>query len=176
MRLGIDPGCTGALALISGNQVVKCWDMPVQTEITSTGAKRNEICGRELYQILGDVLLNYSNVTVKHGYGLYRSKDRPNVYVERQQHNMGKGFDSPLTAFTVGKNYGIILACVRLLFDEDEYRIVHPVAWKTKAMLKKQPKVAALDYARKTLDTGDWLLRKKDIGRADAMLIAYHGE
>ncbi len=106
----------------------------------------------------------------------------PVVYVERQQHNMGGGGkggkgrkDSAFTAFSIGQNYGKVLACIEMVFG-DSYRKVHPVSWKTKAGLKKKPKEAAIAYAKRTLDTKDFLTRKKDIGRADAMLIAYHGE
>lgn len=161
MRVGIDPGNTGALALINGNDVVECWDMPTYTVQTAEGGNRTTIdCGM-LYTLL------------QHIRGRYMAVD---IYLERQQHNMGSGRkDSAFTAFSIGQNYGKLIACVEIVFHDD-YKTVHPVSWKTKAGLKKQPKEAALGYARRILDTKDYLTRKKDIGRADAMLIAYHGE
>jgi hypothetical protein len=162
-RLGIDCGVTGALVLISGNEVIKCWDMPTYSEKTADGKNRNTVdCGM-LHVLLEDCKDNSIGGV-------------PMVYVERQQHNMGGiGRDTPFTAFSIGLNYGKVLACIEMVFG-DGYRKVHPVAWKTKAGLKKQPKAAAIPYAKKILDTKDFLTRKKDIGRADAMLIAYHGE
>jgi crossover junction endodeoxyribonuclease RuvC len=170
MRIGIDSGVTGAIALISGVQVIECWDMPIQTTETADGKKRNEVDGRALHGILQDILH-------QHTFG------RGTVYVERQQHNMGGGGkdgvgrkDSPFTAFTIGKNYGVVLACVQLLFKDEEFKIVHPVSWKGRAGLKGKPKDASIPCALNTLETGNYLTRKKDHGRAEAMLIAFFGE
>lgn len=172
MRIGIDSGVTGAIALISGNQAVQCWDMPVLTTETADGKKRNEVNGRELYNILQGILQR-----------CLTHMECPVAYIERQQHNMGGGGkdgvgrkDSPFTAFTIGKNYGKVLNCVELLFPDEAFKIVHPVSWKGRAGLKGKPKDASIPCALKNLETGNYLTRKKDHGRAEAMLIAFYGE
>jgi hypothetical protein len=179
MRIGIDSGVTGAIALISGSQVIECWDMPVQTFETADGKKRNEVDGRALFKILGSVL---DKCPMPH-HCPATMRIKPTVYVERQQHNMGRPTkskagrtDSPFTAFTIGKNYGIVLNCVQLLFADEEFKIVHPVSWKGRAGLKGKPKDASIPCALNTLETGNYLTRKKDHGRAEAMLIAFFGE
>lgn len=171
MRIGIDSGVTGAIALISGSRVIECHDMPTISVDTSDGGKRNEVDGRELHRILG--ALKCAELIAPIG-----------VYIERQQHNMGRPTktkpgrtDSPFTAFTIGKNYGKVLACVELLFPDEHIKIVHPVSWKGRAGLKGNPdKAASIPCALKNLETGNYLTRKKDHGRADAMLIAFYGE
>lgn len=174
MRIGIDSGVTGAIAHIAGNQVLECWDMPILTVETADGSKRNEVDARALHDILDGILAQCI-------FGL--GGVRPTVYVERQQHNMGKPTkgraghtDSPFTAFTIGKNYGKVLTCVELLFSEEEYKIVHPVSWKGRAGLKGKPKDASIPCALNVLETSNYLTRKKDHGRAEAMLIAFYGE
>lgn len=180
MRIGIDSGVTGAIALISGSQVIECWDMPTITVETADGGKRNEVDGRALFKILASIL---EKCPMPH-HCPATMRIKPTVYVERQQHNMGRPTktkpgrtDSPFTAFTIGKNYGKVLACVELLFPDEHIKIVHPVSWKGRAGLKGNPdKAASIPCALKNLETGNYLTRKKDHGRADAMLIAYFGE
>jgi crossover junction endodeoxyribonuclease RuvC len=170
MRVGIDSGVTGAIALISGSKVIECWDMPVLTVETSDGGQRNEVDARRLYELLRKAHC-WKGCT---------------VYVERQQPNMASGVsavsgkqgrkDSPFTAFTIGKNYGKVLNCVELLFPDEAFKIVHPVSWKGRAGLKGKPKDQSIPRALEVLDTGNYLTRKKDHGRAEAMLIAFYGE
>ncbi len=40
MRVGIDCGVTGAIALLSGNEVEKVWDMPTYSEQTADGRRQ----------------------------------------------------------------------------------------------------------------------------------------
>ena len=186
MRLGIDPGITGAIALISGNAVLNCWDMPtysytVKAKVKDKATKRmvtkererREVDGYKLHQILFGI----KNDTVKTGL---------EVVVEMQQHNIGatrKGPggeeefrpDSPMTAFMIGKNYGKLLAILEVVFSAGNFTIVSPAGWKSRAGLQRKQKKDALTYCVENFDTQNFISRQKDIGRAEAILIAKYG-
>lgn len=165
MRLGIDPGLTGALVLISGREIVGCWDMPTYSYTVKAGGKvrtRRSIDSYLLYKLLGSIKTD----TIKTGL---------KIVVERQQHNMGKqAVDTAMTAFTVGHQYGKVLACLEILFPDD-FAIVHPTSWKTRAQLKKTSKADAIAHVQAHFSTGEHIRLQKHSGRADATLIAYYG-
>jgi crossover junction endodeoxyribonuclease RuvC len=166
MRLGIDPGITGAIALVSGRLVIECWDMPVyKYEVLRKGktpGQRRSVDSYKLFNLL---------IAVKERAGDHEL----HVVVERQQPNMGTNTDSPLTAGTVMFNYGKMITCLELIFGRDELKIVHPLSWKSAAGLIKTSKNDAIEYCKDNFDTGDLITLKKHSGRADAVLIAYYG-
>lgn len=149
--LGIDPGATGAIAQIS--PMVEAWDMPS--------------CASDLAALLR----TFDPATTR-------------VYIERSQPmpqkvgREGRNVD-PVSAFNYGRGYGVILGVMGALGLW--YREVPSATWKTALHLSRprgdkdfDPKAASLTKAR-LLFPEVRLFRKKDHGRAEALLIAYYG-
>ena len=150
--VGIDPGLTGAVALVSGDgRAVSVDDMPVVTK----GKGGHDLDLPALRDLLRDL-----------------APER--VYVERQQARPGNG---ACAAHTAGRIYGAILGILTAL--ELPYELVTPQRWK-KAMLDGEPKddsnpkAPSLRVARRLFPLVD-LGRRKDAGRAEALLIAEWG-
>lgn len=151
--IGIDPGFTGALAVINrhlsdGYLETVLLDMP-----TLVNAKGGHLLDPKA---LGVIL------------GHYRPRA---VYMERVSAMPKQGVSS---VFRFGESYGIIQGVIGALGFRLE--LVTPKTWKTKAGLIGSDK----DYSRTVAisrypDMAVNLARKKDIGRADALHIAQYG-
>lgn len=142
MKLGIDPGKTGAIALLTDcDSVLEVIDMP------------------EPYR-LGEYLARHAHET---------------AVIEKQGAFARGGRTMGATsAFTTGRGYGILLGM--LIAYNYEIVEVTPQLWKRRAGLIGEPKSASLELARKIHpNMRDQLTRKKDHGRAEAMLIAQYG-
>ena len=149
IRIGIDPGITGAIAVLDIEDLVAVYDMPI---LTSVGGK-NEINIPELAAILRC-----------HHYG-FKAK----VILERVSAMRGQGVTS---MFNFGMGYGAVRGIVQTLGIEIE--LVTPQTWKKAAKIVGTPK----DYARTRaleLYPDAELSLKKHVGRADAILIARYG-
>lgn len=177
MRIGIDCGITGAIALISGTEVLDCWDMPTYTYSVGKGKKaknRRNIDGYALYMLLSDIKKLAGSSPL-------------DIIIEAQQQNIGAKQknkegqyemrpDSAMTAFKVGEGYGTIKTAIEVAFgSRDAYTIVYPVSWKRKAGLFGSDKSASITHCVEHFDTKNFLTRKKDHNRADAICIAYYG-
>lgn len=146
---GIDPGISGALAFIS-DTTVRLVDMPV---ILTSGKKaKHEISGAQLAAIL-------------------RSYGPAHAYLERV-HAMP---DQGVTAcFNFGQSLGIIRGVLESL--QIPYSFITPQAWKKNYQLLGSDKDAARGRAIQLYPQASQdLARKKDIGRADALLIGRYG-
>ena len=152
--IGIDPGLSGALAVVSGKpgalKVEAVHDLPTYAEKTSTGKVRRHIdpvALAELIETIGPV-------------------DR--VQCERMIAPPGV---SGMAAFSMGATMatiGTVLKMARL-----SYRLVSPVVWK-RALEAPADKESARQYAGRLFkDSAHWQ-RKKDHNRAEAALIAAH--
>ena len=76
------------------------------------------------------------------------------------------------SAFGFGRSVGAIEGVVAALYIPTE--MVTPQEWKKRAGLLRKPKDAARGLAIRLFpDVADRLARKKDVGRADALLIAH---
>lgn len=149
MLIGIDPGLTGAIAWLDNKKaLVNVVDMPL---MASTG-KKQQINAAELSKILN---LKY--------------KVRPTVIVERVSAMPEQGVTA---MFNFGLSYGVIQGVVAAL--QLPMVLVTPGAWKKKAGLSGKSKDAARALAQQYYPEAA-LGRKKDIGRADAILIARFG-
>lgn len=150
MKIGVDPGLDGAIAWLNdGCMFIKVVDMPSM----ATGTGRRQVNGAELARIIRNGG-NNDNVT---------------VYLERVNAMPGQGVSS---MFSFGMSFGIVLGVIAAL--EYPVELVTPQVWKKRAGLSGKDK----DYARtlaQQLYPGAELGRKKDIGRADAILIARFG-
>ena len=148
MIIGIDPGNTGAVAVLNyEGKFFYTFDIPLKEE-----GKGKIVDADSLYC---DVRW-----------------DRPlTVYLEKVHAMPNQGVTS---MFNFGQGYGIIKGVLGCLGYD--YTLVTPQAWKKHHGLLKTDKDAARLKAIKLFPEAEqYLQRKKDIGRADALLIAAYG-
>lgn len=153
--IGIDPGKTGAVAVIGPAGLVQVWDCPTMQVRVNNKAK----------DVADPALMA----------NLLRRVEGENIhaFLEKVSAMPGQGVTS---MFTFGTNFGMwqgILAALQI-----PYTLVTPQAWKKVVMdgmdksSKDAGRVRAIQLWPKCAEQ---LSRKKDIGRADAMLIAEYG-
>ena len=144
--VGIDPGLTGAVAVIYGEGVVRLFDCP-----TLKVGKRNQPDVARMADLIRDVC--FGSVVL--------------VGIERVHSMPGQGVAS---VFTFGFGAGVwhgILAALHL-----PYELVTPQAWK-KVMMDGMPKEKDASRQRaQALFPDAELHLVKHHGRADALLIA----
>jgi crossover junction endodeoxyribonuclease RuvC len=150
MIIGIDPGISGAIAVMDGNGLFHVADMPT-LEVMSGKTKKRHISAAGLR----DILLDY-----KHAH----------VFVERVSAMPGQGVTS---MFNFGRSAGIIEGVVVALGMP--YTYVSPAVW-TKAVGRAAGKDASRARAMELFPNESYMFQRvKDDGRADAALIAYWG-
>ena len=149
--IGIDPGLSGAIAIIS-TESLKIFDMPTMT-VERNGKAKRQVSAAELAEMLY----------------LYSGRDC-HVYCERVSAMAGQGVTS---VFSFGRSFGMIegiLAAFKM-----PVTFVPPATW-VKAVGRGQGKDASRARAMELFpsDQDQFKLKKWD-GRADAALIAYWG-
>ena len=145
MIWGVDIGLGGAMALITENEDAKVFDMPV-VEI----GRRKEVSANGVREIL--------------------MEHRCPVLIERVNAMPNQG---PASMFSFGTSWGITRGVVAGIQYPVSY--VHPKVWKQALQLQKGKDASrsrAMDLYPKLHDV---LKRKKDDGRAEALLIAHYG-
>jgi crossover junction endodeoxyribonuclease RuvC len=148
MRIGIDPGISGAVAFLSDKLVLEIvFDMPVMP----MGKNKQQINPYELAKLL-------------------RPCEDAAVYLEQVSAMPKQGVSS---TFGFGVSFGIIQGVLAGLGLP--VVMVPPVVWKRRAKLVGKDKDQARTLAQRLYPSAE-LGRKKDIGRADAILIARFGE
>jgi len=155
MIIGIDPGITGAIYFntVEGKIVV---DMPIMAK---TSGKGNQINPYELTSLLIQPPID-------------RLTGIEAAYLESVHEMPGQGVSS---VFSFGKSVGIIEGVLAAL--NIPLVMVTPQRWKKNAKLIGKDKDAARTLAIQLYpELSDRLSRKKDIGRADAILIAEFGK
>jgi crossover junction endodeoxyribonuclease RuvC len=154
--VGIDPGVSGAVAFLDQDgDLIEVLDMP--TMLMSATSKKQQVNAYELSKLF-DVGIDYSGTVPE-----------ITAYVERVSSMPGQGVAS---MFNFGVSFGIIQGVLAGL--SIPMQLVTPVKWKRHHGLQGADK----DYARtkaQNLYPVAPLGRKKDIGRADALLIARYG-
>jgi crossover junction endodeoxyribonuclease RuvC len=149
--IGIDPGLSGAIAIIS-TESLKIFDMPTMT-VERNGKAKRQVSAAELAEMLY----------------LYSGRDC-HVYCERVGAVTGQGVTS---VFSFGRSFGMIegiLAAFKM-----PVTFVPPATW-VKAVGRGQGKDASRARAMELYPSDqDQFKRVKDDGRADAALIAYWG-
>lgn len=152
MRIGIDPGITGAVAILNDElQALDVHDMPTM----QLGVNHQQVNAAALARI------------IEH-WGTLNTK-APTVYLEQVGAMPGQGVTS---MFNFGTSYGVVMGiCAALGYP---FVLVRPNAWKKLAGLISKPKDAARTLAQQLYPDVE-LARKKDVGRADALLIARFG-
>ncbi|HDZ27765.1 hypothetical protein LCGC14_1355210 [marine sediment metagenome] len=145
--IGVDNGFSGAIAILREKNPVVLMDMPV-LKVGKTKLELDENTIRDYF----------SRWQVKH------------VFIEKAQVMPKQGISS---SGRYMMSYGIIRGiCVGLRLP---YTLIAPQTWK-KAMLKDMPKgkEASIFRAKQLYPELDFP-RKKDHGKADALLIALYG-
>lgn len=158
--IGIDPGITGAVAILRcepTTSVMKVLDTP--TELEKVGKKQK---------------LAYRPVEMAHMLRPFGGLVNPNTvyaFMEKVGAMPGQGV---VSMFGFGKGFGIWLGILAGL--QIRHTLVTPQAWKKEMMSGFGDKDAARGRLQE-LYPGlvEDLSRKKDIGRADAGLIAEYG-
>ena len=153
--IGIDPGLSGAIAVLENNKVLNMFDMPVMSE-----GKKNK---RQLNSALLVALIKEN---------IENSKE-VSVVVEQVNAMPGQGVTS---MFNFGQTFGAIKGvCAALQLP---IFFVRPSKWKKHFELIK----ASKDSSRtKTIEMyphlSNQLSKKKDVNKSDAILIArYYSE
>jgi hypothetical protein len=151
MHIGIDPGLSGALCVLAPDgALVALYDTPVLTLTLARGTKQT-------YDVPGMCALLQPYA----GAGLH-------VLIEESQAMPGQGVRS---MWTTGYGYGLWLGILAAL--QIPYTPVRPVVWKKAVGLGKDKEQARL-RAQQLYPQAD-LRRKKDHGRAEALLLAWYG-
>ena len=152
--IGIDPGLSGAIAILDGN-VVELFDVP-STKITKGKTSKTDYLPYEMAATLRRYWLPNGNV---------------HVFIEKVHAMPGQG---SVSMFRFGEGYGLWLGIIAAC----GYPVtkVTPQAWKKLIMAGMGDKDAARTRAQELFpEKMGELSRKKDIGRADALLIAEYG-
>jgi crossover junction endodeoxyribonuclease RuvC len=152
MRIGIDPGITGAIAFLQDDymECIGLYDMPVM----ALGKNKHQVNAAELAKIVHNGGNNEKPIT---------------VYLELVNAMPGQGVSS---MFNFGMGYGVVQGvCAALGYP---LVLVRPNVWKKIAGLIGKPKESARTLAQQLYPEQDLSL-KKHVGRADALLIARFG-
>ena len=148
--IGIDPGLSGAIAILENNKVEKIFDIPVMPE----GKKnKRQLNSAQLVKLLKD---NVSN------------KEEVAIVVEHVTAMPGQGVTS---MFNFGQTFGAIKGvCAALKLP---IFFVRPSKWKKHFELINSSKDSSRTKAIEMYPSlsGD-LARKKDVNKSDAILIA----
>lgn len=153
--LGIDPGLSGALALVRDGVLLNVADMP--TEPVGGAAKvKNRISAIGLRAQLSFWRSNYDDAFM--------------AVVERVQSGSGQGVAS---VFSLGDTAGCIRAVLQLASIRIEY--VTPAAWKKAMRVPADKGVARTMAIQRWPDQAHLFARVMDHNRAEAALIAMHG-
>lgn len=151
--IGIDPGLSGAVAVLNGTDSLIVIDMPTMT-VERNGKAKRQVSASELAAIFS-----------------HHNSNDCHVYVEKVSAMAGQGVTS---VFSFGRSFGMIegiLAAFKL-----PVTYVAPATW-VKAVGRGQGKDASRARAMELFpnNQADFKLKKFD-GRADAALIAYWGK
>ena len=148
--IGIDPGLSGAIAILENNRVLKIFDMPVMSE----GKKnKRQLNSAQLVKLLSDYISD---------------KDEVSVVVEQVNAMPGQGVTS---MFNFGQTFGAIKGiCAALKLP---IFFVRPSKWKKHFELINSSKDASRTKVIEMYPTlSDELSKKKDVNKSDAILIA----
>ena len=154
--IGIDPGITGALAKVGITGLLRVDDMPTLEKPGKTKVRR-EICGDGLTDLITDYLKGYSLNEVV-------------CVVEFVSSNPGQGVAS---VFSLGHSAGVIAGVLAAKGVTTEY--VTPSRWKASCGLGRD-KAESIAAAKALFPNAEqWLKRKKDHNRAEAIMLAHFG-
>ncbi len=148
--IGIDPGLTGAIAIMENNKVLSMFDMPVMSD----GKKnKRQLNSAQLVKILNDNILKNEEIS---------------VVVEQVNAMPGQGVTS---MFNFGQTFGAIKGvCAALGLP---IFFVRPSKWKKHFELINSSKDSSRTKAIEMYPSlSNDLAKKKDVNKSDAILIA----
>jgi len=153
ITISVDPGQQGAIAALDmRGSVIALHDMPTSARLHGKG---QQVDASALTTIIMDIKAGQHVV----------------AYIEQVSAMPGQGVSS---MFRFGESVGIVLGVLGAL--QVPIRWVSPAMWKKRAGLTGKEKDAARTLAiQRHPEIADMLTRKKDTGRADAILIAEFG-
>ena len=148
--IGIDPGLTGAIAIMENNKVLSMFDMPVMSD----GKKnKRQLNSAQLVKILNDNILKNEEIS---------------VVVEQVNAMPGQGVTS---MFNFGQTFGAIKGVCAAL--ELPIFFVRPSKWKKHFELINSSKDSSRTKAIEMYPLfSENLSKKKDVNKSDAILIA----
>ena len=148
--IGIDPGLSGAIAVLEENKIVGLHDMPVMPE----GKKnKRQLNSAQLVKILNDYIGN---------------TEVAEIIVEQVNAMPGQGVTS---MFNFGQTFGAIKGIAAAL--NLPIFFVRPSKWKKHFELINSSKDASRTKAIEMYPSiSDQLSKKKDVNKSDAILIA----
>lgn len=153
LTFGIDPGQTGAIAVLHDGRIEQVFDMPTMARLHGKGQQV------DAYTLTSELL----GAAAGHN---------PRAVIEAVSAMPGQGVSS---MFRFGESLGIVLGVLGAL--QIPVRWISPAKWKRAAGLTGKDKDAARTLALQLHpEVGDMLARKKDTGRADAICIAHFGQ
>ena len=147
---GIDPGLSGAIAVLDNNKVLKIYDMPVMAE----GKKnKRQLNSAQLVNIIKENIENREEI---------------NVVVEQVNAMPGQGVTS---MFNFGQTFGAIKGvCAALNLP---IFFIRPSKWKKYFELINSSKDSSRTKAIEMYPSiANQLSKKKDVNKSDAILIA----
>ena len=148
--IGIDPGLSGAIAILEDKKVLNILDMPVMTE-----GKKNK------RQINSAQLVNIIKKNI-------HKTDEISVVVEQVNAMPGQGVTS---MFNFGQTFGAIKGVCAAL--ELPIFFIRPSKWKKHFELINSSKDSSRTTAIEMYPSlSDKLSKKKDVNKSDAILIA----
>ena len=148
--IGIDPGLSGAVAILENNKVINIFDIPVMTE-----GKKNK---RQLNSALLVSLIKENTI----------NQEEVAVVVEQVNAMPGQGVTS---MFNFGQTFGALKGICAAL--ELPIFFVRPSKWKKHFELINSSKDASRTKAIEMYPKlSNQLSKKKDVNKSDAILIA----
>ena len=148
--IGVDPGLTGAIAILDGNKVINLFEMPVMAE----GKKnKRQLNSAQLVSIIKENIKN---------------KEDTAVIVEQVNAMPGQGVTS---MFNFGQTFGAIKGVCAAL--ELPIFFVRPSKWKKHFELINSSKDSSRTKVIEMYPSlSNQLSKKKDVNKSDAILIA----
>ena len=150
--IGIDPGLSGAIAVLKNNKVLNTFDMPVMSE----GKKnKKQLNSAQLVKLLKDNIDNENNEEIS-------------IVVEQVNAMPGQGVTS---MFNFGQTFGAIKGiCAAMGLP---IFFVRPSKWKKYFELINSSKDSSRTKVIEMYPLlSDALSKKKDVNKSDAILIA----
>lgn len=170
--IGIDPGITGALAIITPHGLQACADIPVMNRASRrVRSKNGEMRTKTTSQVNAGAFAELLREWVSG-----HDKNEVMVLIEKCQAMPGKikgssKAQSSAGTFSLGLSAGIVEGVVAAMHLP--HQLVHPSAWKAHLKVPKGKDAARAMASR--LYPAAPLWKKKDHNRAEAILIAKYG-
>ena len=155
MVIGVDPGISGAIAFLPLSKPPHVFDMP---KIQLKNGK-HEVCAKQLTRLI-ETFAHPKSIALVEAVGA-------RVYVDRFGMKRGQG---AAASFAFGKSYGVLLGVLTALGVPVE--LVQPAVWKSLLNLNSDKNLSRALAMKKFPTLTLRLQRKKDDGRAEALLLA----